>query len=159
MSLEPTVYFEDVTLEESAEYGPVTVSADSIKAFAREYDPQPFHLDEQAARQTHFRGLAASGWHTCAVTMRLLVDNYFAPMASLGSPGFDDLRWTQPVRPGDELRVRVTCVEKAHSRSHSNRGLARLFVEVLNQRNESVMSLKLMVLIARRDSKRKESLS
>lgn len=145
-----SIYFEDLTLDQPAEYGPITVSAEAIRAFARDYDPQSFHLDDQAARQTHFGGLVASGWHTCALMMRVLVDNYFAPMASLGSPGFDDLRWMLPVRPGDTLRVRSTCVEKAPSHSRSDRGLARLFVEVVNEHDERVMSLTLMVLIARR---------
>lgn len=150
MNAPAAVYFEDIALERPVEYGSIPVSAEAIKAFARDYDPQPFHLDEDAARRTHFAGLAASGWHTCAMMMRLLVDNCFSRVAGLGSPGFDDLRWLRPVRPGDELHVRARCTDKAPSRSRADRGRVRMFVEVLNQRDEVVMSVALMAIIARR---------
>lgn len=152
MTAADTVYFEDFAVDSVCEHGSVTVTEEAVKTFAAEFDPQPFHLDEAAAQRTHFGGLAASGWHTCAMMMRLLVDNCFRQVASLGSPGFDDLRWLHPVRPGDVLRVRATCVEKAPSRSRRDRGLVRLLLEVFNQGDVCVMSLKLMALVARRPS-------
>ncbi len=144
------LHFEDFVPDRPEEHGHVTVTEAAIRDFARQFDPQPFHLDDAAARQTHFGGLAASGWHTCAMMMSLLVERWFSHSAGLGSPGFDDLRWLRPVRPGDVLSVRMTCLEKVPSRSRPDRGLVRFFVEVLNQDGICVMSLRLMALFARR---------
>lgn len=146
------LFFEDLTPGEMGTHGHVTVTADEIRSFAEAFDPQPFHLDDAAARETHFGGLSASGWHTCAMMMSLLVERWLLDSAGLGSPGFDDLRWLRPVRPGDRLGVRLTCLEKTPSRSRPDRGLVRFFVEVLNQDDVCVMSLKLMALFARRDT-------
>src|SRR5579864_8105352 len=137
-------YFEDYVPGSAHEFGPVVVSESDILDFARRYDPQPFHADPDKAASGPFGGLIASGWHTAAITMRLLVDHYLSAGSSLGSPGIDEVRWTKPVRPGDTLAVRVTVVEARRSRSKPDRGLVRSRIEVLNQLGEVVMSLTAM---------------
>jgi acyl dehydratase len=145
-------YFEDYVPGTVCEFGEVHVSEREIVEFARRFDPQEMHVDPQAAAQGTFGGLIASGWHTAAMMMRLVVDNFLPRKASLGSPGFDELRWLRPVRPDDVLRVRVTVLEVTPSRSKPDRGVVRSFIEVLNQHEEVVMSLKPMNIIARRGS-------
>lgn len=138
----PALYLEDFTPGMVVEAGARTVTAEEIVAFARDFDPQPFHLDAEAGRKTHFGGLVASGWHTTALMMRILVDEVLSPETSLGSPGIDELRWLRPVRPGDTLRVRVTVLEEPRrSRSRPEMGIVRQRMEVLNQDGEAVMSL------------------
>lgn len=105
-------YFEDLTVGETAEFGTYEVTADEMTSFAEQYDPQPFHTDPEAAAETPFGGLVASGWHTASVTMRLLVDAHLSEGAARGALGVDDLRWRRPVRPGDELTVRTEIVDK-----------------------------------------------
>ena len=134
-------FFEDYLPGLVLEFGGQTVSADEVVAFARRFDPQPFHVDPEAAARGPFGGLIASGWHTGSLMMRLLVEHYLSP-ASLGSPGLDELRWLQPVRPGDTLTVRATVLEARRSQSKPDRGLVRSLLEVLNQRREVVMSVK-----------------
>ena len=129
------------------EFGEVVVTADEIVAFARRYDPQAMHVDPAAAAHGAFGGLIASGWHTAAMVMRLFVEHYLSKVATLPSPGIDELRWMRPVRPGDTLRVRVTVVETLRSRSKPDRGLVRSLVEVLNQDGEVVMSQRPMNLM------------
>ena len=126
------------------------MSRDEIVAFAREFDPQPFHLDEAAAARTIFGGLLASGWHTGSILMRLMWDTFLRDAASLGSPGVDEIRWLQPVRPGDTLRARFTVVEAVPSRSKPDRGVVRSLSEVLNQRGEVVMTVRGMGMFSRR---------
>jgi acyl dehydratase len=145
-------YFEDYIPGAVFEFGEARVSEDEIVEFARRFDPQPMHIDPEAATRGHFGGLIASGWHTAAMMMRLVVDYFLPQEASLGSPGIDELRWLQPVRPGDVLRVRVTVLETTRSRSRPDRGVIRGLMEVLNQRGEVVMSLKAMNIIAARGS-------
>ena len=123
-------------------------------AFARRFDPQPFHTDPVAAKQSVFGGLIASGWYTASMAMRLLVDNYISQVASLGSPGVDELRWLKPVRPGDTLSIRVTVLESKLSRSKPNQGTIRHYIEVLNQRREVVMTWKGMGMYRCRDKGR-----
>ena len=106
-------YFEDLTVGETTEFGTYEVTADEMTSFAEEYDPQPFHTDPDAAAESPFGGLVASGWHTASMTMRLLVDNHLSEGAARGALGVDDLRWRRPVRPGDELAVRTEIVDKA----------------------------------------------
>jgi acyl dehydratase len=106
-------YFEDLTVGETTEFGTYEVTADEMTSFAEEYDPQPFHTDPDAAAESPFGGLVASGWHTASMTMRLLVDNHLSEGATRGALGVDDLRWRRPVRPGDELAVRTEIVDKA----------------------------------------------
>ena len=112
-------YFEDYLPGASHDCGSVSVSEAEIISFATQFDPQPFHVDPAAAARGPFGGLIASGWHTAALVMRQLVDHYLSAEASLGSPGLDDLRWPEPVRPGDTLRVRVTAVEARRSREQA----------------------------------------
>ncbi len=145
-------WFEDYVPGSVEEYPPITVAEDEVLAFGRRYDPQPFHADPDAARHGPFGGLIASGWHTTAMMMRVLVENYFSEASSLGSPGIDELRWTRPVRPGDKLRVRVSILDAKRSRSKPDRGLIRSRVEVLNQDSEVVMSLTAMNLIRAREA-------
>lgn len=143
-------YFEDLRVGDEREYGAYTVTRDAILAFAREFDPQPFHLDDEAARRSHFGGLVASGWHTAAICMRLSVDGLVGETASMGSPGVDELRWLVPVRPGDTLSLRVRCVELTPSRSKPDRGSVRFDYELLNQAREVVMRMRAIGIIARR---------
>jgi acyl dehydratase len=132
-------YFEDYTVGLVDEFGEVEVTAEEIVAFARHYDPQAMHIDAEASARGPFGGLIASGWHTAAMVMRLFVEHYLSRVATLPSPGIDELRWALPVRPGDKLRVRVTVTEARRSRSKPDRGVVRSLVEVLNQRDEVVM--------------------
>jgi acyl dehydratase len=143
-------YFEDYLPGAVFEYGDIPVSEAEIIEFARRYDPQDMHVDPEAAARGRFGGLVASGWHTAAMIMRLVVDNFLPKAASLASPGIDELRWLKPVRPGDVLRIRVTVLEATPSRSRSDRGMVRSLVEVLNQDGEVVMSMKPMNIIRRR---------
>ncbi|WP_119681042.1 MaoC family dehydratase [Indioceanicola profundi] len=137
----PVRYLEDMTAGETIEVGSYTVSEEEILDFARRYDPQPFHLDAEAGKTTHFGGLVASGWHTAGIMMRMMVDEILSPETSLGSPGIDELRWLKPVRPGDTLRLRFTTLEVRRSRSRPEMGTVRQRMEVLNQYDEVVMSM------------------
>ncbi len=145
-----TRYFEDFAVGERIELGDYTITRDEIIAFARQWDPQPFHLDEAAARETPFGGLIASGWHTSAIFMRLLVDGLLNSAASLGSPGLDELRWLKPVRPGDTLRPRITVLETTPSARNPNRGTVRWLGELFNQDGDVVMRIVGRNLFARR---------
>ncbi len=147
MTLPATRYFEDYTVGLVDEFGDVSVTADEIVEFARRYDPQAMHIDAEASAHGPFGGLIASGWHTAAMTMRLFVEHYLSKVATLPSPGIDELRWVLPVRPGDRLRVRVTVTEARRSRSKPDRGIVRSLVEVLNQRDEVVMTQRPMNLM------------
>jgi len=139
-------HFEDFVPGAVAEFGPIEIDEAEVIEFARQFDPQPIHTDPEAARTGPFGGLIASGWHTVSLVMRVLVDNYLARGASLASPGVDELRWLQPVRPGDVLRVRATVAEARRSQSKPDRGLVRTKIEVLNQDELIVMSLMAMNL-------------
>ncbi len=131
-------YLEDFAAGQTFGSGRVTVETAQIKTFAAEFDPQPFHLDEEAARGTIFRGLAASGWHTAALTMRLLVQGELEPAGGIVGAGFDELRWPRPVRPGDELRVESEVLELRPSRSRPGQGLIKVRTTTLNQDGEAV---------------------
>ena len=148
VSLTEQRYFEDYIPGTVFEYGEIHVDEAEILDFARRFDPQAMHVDPAAAAQGRFGGLIASGWHTAAMMMRLLVDDFLPGRASLASPGIDELRWLRPVRPGDVLRVRVSVLEATRSRSKPYRGIVRTLVEVLNQDAEVVMSMKPMNIIA-----------
>ena len=134
-------YFEDYALGATYECGSVSIDEASIVNFAKEFDPQPFHVDPVAAAVGPFGGLIASGWHTAALTMRLLVDNYLSAEASLGGAGADEIRWPYPVRPGDTLRVRATVVESRRSLSKPDRGIIKTLAETVNQDGRTVMRL------------------
>ncbi len=144
-------HFEDYVPGAVCVYGAIAITEESIVEFARRYDPQPIHTDPDAAPHGPFGGLIASGWHTIALVMRVLVERYLSHVAALVSPGIDELRWTLPVRPGDVLSVRVTVLEASVSRSKPDRGLVRTFVEAVNQRDEVVLTMKAMNFIQRRE--------
>ncbi len=134
-------YFEDYVAGSIHEFGSAPVEQAEVLAFARRFDPQVFHTDPEAAQHTLYGGLIASGWHTASMMMRLFVDHFLSSVASLGSPGVDEIRWRKPVRPGDTLSVRVTILEANRSRSKPDRGIVRSAVEVLNQQGEVVMTM------------------
>src|SRR5437762_9748017 len=140
-------YFEDYPPGAVFEGGAIAVTEAEILEFARRYDPQAMHTDPEAAARGYFGGLIASGWHTAALMMRLFAEHFLSPASSLASPGIDELRWLQPVRPGDVLRLRVTIAEARRSRSKPDQGIIRSLVEVLNQEGEVVMSLRPISLI------------
>ena len=146
----PVLYFEDFEVGQVFELGEKTLTKGEIVAFARDYDPQPFHVDEEAAEGSAFGGLIASGWHTAAVFMRLYADAVLSRAASMGSPGVDELRWLRPVRPGDALSARLTVLDAAPSASRPGRGTVHLLAEVYNGGGEKVMTMKARGLFARR---------
>lgn len=145
-------YFEDYVPGSILEYGTIGLSEAEIIAFAMQFDPQYFHVDPEAAKGGPYGGLIASGWHTAAVTMRLIVEHYLPKDASLGSPGIDEIRWTRPVRPGDSLSIRISILEARRSTSKPDRGVVRALIEVLNQDRECVMTMKGMNLMRCRTS-------
>ena len=143
-------YFEDFTPGQTIELGTHTITKDEIVAFARQFDPQVFHLDEDAAKRTIYGGLIASGWHTGSLTMRLLYEGVVKDTVSLGSPGVDELRWLKPVRPGDTLSARLTVTECVPSRSKPDRGIVKSTIELRNQHGDVVVSSKGLSLFGRR---------
>lgn len=145
-------YFEDYVPGSVHEFGKIRVEEDEIIRFARRFDPQVFHTDPEAAKQTVYEGLIASGWHSAGLMMRLFVDHYLSHVASLGSPGVDELRWLKPVRPGDTLSLRITVSETKRSRSKPDRGLVCSDVEAMNQKREVVMTMKALNFIRCRNA-------
>lgn len=144
-------YWEDLQVGEKKRFGAYRVTREEVLEFARKYDPQPFHLSDEAAAKTHFGRLAASGWHTCAMTMAMLVEQGRAdPYAGLGSPGVDELRWLKPVFPGDTLSVETEIVELRPSKSRPEFGSFKSNVTVFNQDDEPVARFTSIVLVARR---------
>lgn len=143
-------YWEDFHVGDVVELGPVEVTEEEIVAFARRYDPQPFHVDAGAAKETPYGGLIASGWHTAAIFMGMFVPAVLHDSASLGSPGVDELRWTAPVRPGDRLTGRSTIVDSRPSATNPSRGTVFTQNEVFNQEETLVMTLKARGFFARR---------
>ncbi|WP_236788987.1 MaoC family dehydratase [Amycolatopsis sp. GM8] len=143
-------YFEDYVQGSTHELGSTKVTEAEILEFATKYDPQPFHVDPVAAASSPFGGLIASGWHTAAMMMKLLARNYLSPVSSLASPGIDELRWLKPVRPGDELRVRVQVLEARPSQSKPDRGLVRSLIEGFNQDDDIVISAVALNFVRRR---------
>jgi acyl dehydratase len=144
------LYFEDLALGRRFGSGRMKVEADAIKSFAAQFDPQPFHLDEATAAATRFKGLAASGWHTASLTMRLLVEGEFKPAGGILGAGFEQLSWPRPVRPGDELRVESEVIELRPSKSQPGLGLAKVRVTTLNQRDEPVQIFTAILLVPKR---------
>jgi len=135
-------YFEDYEVGQRSSFGRYAVTREEVLEFATKFDPQPFHLDDEAAAQTYFGRISASGWHTCAMTMRMLVDNISTEeSAGLGSPGLDELRWLKPVYPGDTLRVEGEIAELRPSRSRPEMGSIHNRVTVFNQKDEPVMTM------------------
>jgi acyl dehydratase len=146
-------YFEDFEPGQTLETGEYELSRRELVTFARMYDPQPFHVDEQAARDSPFGGLVASGWHTTAIFMRLYVEAVLLDTAGMGSPGVERIRWLVPVRPGDVLRGRATIAEATPSETRPDRGTIVNDCELLNQRDEVVLTMRVRGFVARRDSR------
>jgi len=143
-------YFEDYAVGQVYSTGRHRIDKEQIIAFAKQFDPQFYHLDEEAAKQSPFKGLAASGWHTAAITMRLMVDGEFKPAGGILGVGFDQLSWTRPVRPGDELHVNSEVLEVRPSKSRSDRGTIRVRNTTLNQNDEAVQIFTANLLVPRR---------
>ena len=146
------LYYEDIEVGSTSSFDSYAVTREEVIEFASRYDPQPFHLDDEAAAKTHFGKLSASGWHTCAMTMRMLVEsNSVIKKASLGSPGIDNLRWKRPVYPGDTLSCEAKVLEKRRSRSRPEMGIFKTHVRVKNQNGVEVLEMVSNGLVAVRD--------
>ena len=145
-------YLEDFEAGQKFGSGRLRVEPQRIKSFAAEFDPQPFHLDENSARDTLFKGLAASGWHTAAVTMRLLVDGELKPAGGILGAGFEEMRWPRPVRPGDELHVDAEVLEVRPSKSRPDQGVIKVRTTTLNQNEEPVQIFVGSLIVLRRPS-------
>jgi acyl dehydratase len=143
-------YFEDYVAGSVYEFGDFTVTEADVVDFAKRFDPQYIHTDPDRAKNGPFKGLIASGWHSGAILCRLMVDHYISHVASLGSPGVDEMRWLHPVRPGDKLRIRTKITETRPSKSKPDRGLVSCEVEMINQDDQPVMSLKITNLLSKR---------
>ncbi|WP_042877490.1 MaoC family dehydratase [Cupriavidus necator] len=143
-------FIEDLAPGQKYRSGRLRVEADRIKSFAAEFDPQPFHLDDATARDTLFRGLAASGWHTAALTMRLLVDSEFRPAGGIIGAGFEELRWPKPVRPGDELHVESEILDVRTSKSRPDQGIVKVRTTTFNQDDEPVQVFTGNLVVQRR---------
>ena len=152
-------YWEDLTAGSVRDMGTVTVSADEIKDFAGQFDPQPFHLDEDAGSRSMFGGLCASGWHTCSLAMKLTVESLLTESSSKGSPGVEDLRWLKPVYPGDTLRLTHTIVESRPLRTRPDTGLVRARWEMFNQNDEKVLQMEGYGMFGRRHPATPEELA
>ncbi len=146
------LYFEDFPKGEATVFGDKLVTQDEIVAFARDWDPQPFHLDAEAARHSQIGELIASGWHTGAMLMRMMCDGYLLDSASEGSPGIEAMRWLKPVRPGDRLHARRTILSARVSGSRPALGIVEFEIEAINQNGEAVLNLKCSVFIRRRET-------
>jgi acyl dehydratase len=146
-------YLEDFAVGQTFGSGRVRVDKERIKRFAAEFDPQPFHLDEDAARDTIFRGLVASGGYTAALTMRLLVESEFNPAGGIVAAGVDELRWPLPVRPGDELQVESEVLEVRPSQSRRNRGMIKVRTTTLNQNGKAVQVFVANLIVLRREAR------
>ena len=145
-------FYEDLAIGQKQAFGRYEVTREEVIEFASKYDPQPFHLDDDAAAATHFGRLSASGWHTCAMTMAMLVENLKANrQAGLGSPGIDQLRWKKPVFPGDTLRCESVVIEKRRSGSRPEMGFFKSSLTVFNQNDEPVLEMVSNGLISTRD--------
>ncbi|MDF3885470.1 MaoC family dehydratase [Cupriavidus basilensis] len=146
----PTLYFEDFIAGSKRDLGSHLVTEEEILTFARQYDPQPFHIDKDAAQKSIYKGLISSGWMTCSIMMRLLVDNMTSKAASMGSPGVDEIRWLKPVYAGDMLSVSLVVLDARASSSKPDRGVVHTQWEATNQRGELVCTVKGMGMYGRR---------
>lgn len=143
-------YFEDFEIGKTIEVGSRSVTEEEIIDFATKFDPQPFHVDKTAAEHSIYGGIIASGWHTCGMMMRLMVDGFLGKAASMGSPGVDEIRWIKPVRAGDTLTVTTTALEIRPSASKPDRGVVVTLWEAKNQHGELVATIKGMGMFQRR---------
>jgi acyl dehydratase len=146
----PKYYFEDFVPGAVDVWGAHQVTRDDIVAFAEEFDPQAHHLDDAAAEASILKGLSASGWHSCAIAMRMACDWFLSDTASMGAPGVDEVRWKKPVRPGDVLALRRTILQPRVSQSKPDRGLVPMIWELVNQNGETAMSLQATTIVGRR---------
>ena len=148
----PKFYFEDFSVGWTAEYGPRRVTREEIIGFAAQFDPQPMHLDEEAAANSMLRGLSGSGWHLCSLMMRMMADGFITRAASLGSPGVDEVRWLRPLRAGESVRVRATVLETRASRSRPQLGFVKFLFELLDSSGTVLMTLTVSPMFGRRDA-------
>ena len=146
------LYWEDFTPGSVTEYGPRLVTREEIVAFAAEFDPQPMHLDEDAARATMLGGLAASGWHSCCLVMRMMADGFVLNSSSMGGPGVDEVRWLSPVRPGDRLTLRVRVLESRPSKSRPEMGLVRFEFALFDAQGRHAVTLITSMMMGRRNA-------
>jgi acyl dehydratase len=146
------LFWEDFSPGRVFEHGPRRVTREEIIGFAAEFDPQPMHLDEVAARATLLRGLSASGWHACSILMRMCADSFVLDSASMGAPGVDEVKWLLPIRPGDDLVLRATVLETRASRSRADMGFVRFLFELFNQADSRAMTLTTTLMMGRRVS-------
>jgi len=149
----PRYYWEDFTPGRIFEHGPRRLSRDEMMAFAAEFDPQPMHLDEVAARATMMGGLCASGWYVCSILMRMIADAFVLDSSSMGAPGVDEVKWLLPVRPDDEIRLRATVADVRASNSRPDRGFVKFNFELFNAAGQQVMTLTTSLMMGRRDPK------
>ena len=147
-----TLVLEDFKPGLSGRYGPRHVTADEIREFAAEFDPQPMHLDEEAASKSMLRGLAGSGWHLCSLMMRMLCDGFITRTASLGSPGVNELRWLAPLRPGDDLTMDVDVIEARVSKSRPETGIVTFKMTTRNAAGEALCEMTSPIIVSRRDA-------
>jgi len=148
----PKFYFEDFSIGQVAEYGPRQVSREEIIAFASQFDPQPMHLDEEAASRSMLNGLSGSGWHLCSIVMRMMFDGYIGNTASLGSPGVNELKWLAPFRPGDDLTLDVDVVEARVSRSRPETGIVTFKCSVRNAAGQALAEMTSPIIVKRREA-------
>ena len=144
-------YWEDMQVGQVRELGHATLTREEIINFANQFDPQPFHLDEEAARQSVFGGLCASGWHTCSLAMRLMVTNFLCHTSSMGSPGLENIRWLKPVFPGDTLRLQSSVLETRPMGKRPDTGMTRNLWEMFNQHNDKVLHMEGWGMFKRRE--------
>lgn len=144
------LHFEDFAPGQVREFGPRVITREEIVAFAAEFDPQPMHLDEEAARGTMLGGLGASGWHTCGVLMRMMCDSFLLNSASMGANSIDEVKWLRPVRPGDALTFRATVLDTKMPRSRTDLGFIFMLLELHNQAGEPVIALRSSLMMGRR---------
>ena len=146
----PKLYFEDFNTGDVAVYGPRLVTREEIVAFAAEFDPQPMHLDEDAASATLLGGLAASGWHACALMMRMIADGFLLDSSSMGAPGVDEVRWLRPLRPGTQVRLRATVLDTRASKSRPEMGLTRIRYDLIDDADTVITTLTSTMMLGRR---------
>ena len=146
----PKFYFEDFSPDWVAEYGPRRVTREEMLGFAAQFDPQPMHLDEEAARHTLLGGLGASGWHTCCIMMKMIADGVLLDSASMGAPGVDEVKWLKPLRPGTRITLRVSVLENRVSNSRPEMGFVKVRMEILDDEREPLMELSNSFMIGRR---------
>ena len=147
----PKLYFEDFLPGAVNQYGPRLVTREDIVAFAAEFDPQPMHLDEAAGAESMLGGLAASGWHSCCLMMRMMADGFLLDSSSMGAGGVDEVKWLKPVRPGDSLSLRTTVIETRASKSRPELGLVTMLMELIDQAGETAMTLQAPLMLGRRN--------